>query len=218
MTIWCAVIGALITIGCSVGSGSDDRADTGDGEQPGGQPSATAPDDWFEAATYTGSGDDVVELPDGIEAGIVTASHDGSNAFSLNMIDDNNETTWDAMVITIGSYHGSHAFGLESLGNAPTKIEITADGNWEITIAHLSTAPVLELPVTGEGDQVFQYETAATEWALSFDGDSAFTIDLSGEAFGGVFEMGPYEGTIAVSAGEGILAVTGEGSWTISEA
>lgn len=216
-TIWLAAAGALVAVGCGGMGASSDDDDTGDADGSD-QSSAAEPDDWFEEATYTGSGDEVVDLPEGAESGIITASHDGSAAFILNMLDDNNEVTFDAMITTIGSYEGSQAFGLHSMGNEPTKIEVTADGNWEITIAHLSTAPVLELPVDGDGDAVFQYETDAAEWAVTFDGDGAFTVNLSDDAFGGVLEMGPYEGTVAVSAGSGVLSISGDGAWTISNA
>jgi hypothetical protein len=218
---WLALVSAVTLTGCFVPSGTDADAanDTrgAEGRSQTENESSGDPEDWFEAFTYTGTGDDVIELPEGVEAGIITVSHDGSHAFIINGLDANNESTLDPSVLEIGAYEGAHAFGLGSSGNAPAKFEIEADGSWELVLAHLSTAPVLELPVEDEGDAVYQYETGATEWNLTFEGDSAFIVNLSDDPFGGVLEMGPYEGTIAVSAGAGILTVTGNGPWSISE-
>lgn len=192
---------------------SDDASDLGSVDPPGDE--EEPPEDFFEAQTYTGSGDETIDLPEGVVQGMITASHDGSGAFILSMLDGNNEATLDG-VTEIGAYEGTVAFGLSSIGNDPTRIEVTADGNWEITVAHLSTAPVLALPIEGESDAVYQYATDAADWTVTHDGDGAFIVNFSDQPFSGVMEIGVYEGTHAVPAGEGIVTIIADGKWTIS--
>lgn len=175
----------------------------------------------FEAYTESGSGDATITLPEGATDGMVTASHDGSSNFSVIVLDDGNQPTLDLLVNTIGSYEGTTAFGLHDLGEEPASLKITADGDWEITIASFDDAPYLEAPVEGDGDAVFKYDAGAADWAISHDGDANFIVvhsPLEGimGAMPLVNEIGSYEGTVPVTGDVAIVTITADGSWTIT--
>lgn len=200
-------------------SAAADAADdqpAGDGEEADAEEAPEQPEDWFEAETFSGSGDDVLTLPSGAVEGMVTASHDGSSNFQVQILDANNESTFDLLVNEIGSYSGTTAFGLMGFGGDPASIEVVADGSWEITVAHLSTAPALELPAEGSGDAVFVYDQGPAMWTLTHEGSSNFMVDSTAAMMMLVNEIGSYEGTVPVPAGEGIVTINADGDWTIT--
>lgn len=177
----------------------------------------------FEAVTETGSGDATITLPEEADQGIITASHSGSGVFSIEVIDENNESTGDFLAFTMGAYDGTTAFGLYdfSIAGPPDSLKIAADGDWEITIAPLSEAPVLELPAEGDGDAVYRFEGDAADWTLTHDGEGVFAVTRfnNTDLFSGlplVMEMGAYEGTVPVTGDAGIVTITADGSWTIT--
>lgn len=228
---------AITVISCVAGAlTGGDTGGTGDAEDETASASATeAADDgaepqedaedvegFFEAQTLTGSGDDVLDLPSGAEEGIVTASHAGSANFSIAVLTDGNESTGELLVNTIGDYEGTTVFGVVDLFAGGTKLDVAADGDWEITIAHTSAAPVLELPADGSGDAVFQYEGDAASWALTHEGDANVILSYyTGADFDMpllVNEIGSYEGTVAVTDGPALVVLVADGAWTISAA
>lgn len=184
------------------------------GEPDGGQPDR--PEDLFESVSHSGTGDDIIDLPDGAAKGFVTASHDGESNFAISVLDTDNETTGDLMVNTIGAYEGSTAFGLHSLGGEPARLQVTADGAWEITVASFADAPVLELPTDGKGDAVFWYPGGVASWQLTHDGESNFIVDATSAMMGLVNEIGPYDGTVAVGADAAVVTIVADGAWTIT--
>jgi hypothetical protein len=171
----------------------------------------------FAPVTQTGTGDSVIPLPPGATAGIVTASHDGSSNFSVQTLDAANQPTLDLLVNTIGAYAGSQAFGMQTtFGEPGATVKVSADGNWTITIAPISSA--LELAPTGAGDAVFLYSGGAANLTLSHDGDSNFAVSqFNDDAFNLgllVNEIGAYQGTVPLSAGPSVITIDANGNWT----
>ncbi|WP_166879159.1 hypothetical protein [Salinibacterium sp. ZJ450] len=225
-------------IGNAIGGGSKDEATPAtqsDGAAPAaGEPAAEeapaaeeptigswADDKYgtFETMTQSGTGDSVVALPEGVDAAMVTATHDGSRNFAVQAITPANEPTMDLLVNTIGAYSGVTAYGLNgNLGDAANNLKVTADGNWTITIAPLSTAP--ELGASGAGDAVFLYSGGAANAAITHDGSRNFSFTEHTDAafnFGLlVNEIGAYSGTVPMSAGPSVINVDADGNWTVA--
>ncbi|MGC5076580.1 NINE protein [Agrococcus sp. DT81.2] len=183
---------------------------------------ANAAADWaddtfgtFEPITQAGAGDSIVELPGSV--GMVTATHSGARNFVIQVLDANNESTGDLLVNTIGTYSGQTAFGMNSFGEG-VRVQITADGPWELTIAPLSAAP--EVAPTGSGDAVFLYNGDAGALVATHAGERNFVvIEETAEMFSMgllVNTIGAYSGTVPRSSGPSVITVTADGGWTLA--
>ena len=170
----------------------------------------------FAPVTQTGRGDNIVTLPAGSKAGVVTAAHDGSSNFALSVLDASNASTGELLVNTIGAYAGTTAYGFNALGTGTT-IQVTADGNWSITISPVSSAPAMA--AAGTGDGVFLYSGSVGKLTATHDGSSNFTVsEGTGEAFHYgllVNEIGAYSGTIPLSSGPSAIVIGADGNWTL---
>lgn len=171
----------------------------------------------FDPLQESGAGDSVVSLPDDAAGGIITADHQGGSNFVINVLDETNQSTGDLLVNTIGNYAGTTAWGLSTFGDG-TRLEITADGPWNIEVLPYSEAE--ELPDSSAGDGVFIYDGAAGVLATTHDGQSNFVVrEEADQLFSSgllINEIGPYEGTVPVQAGPSIFVVEADGNWTVS--
>ena len=171
----------------------------------------------FSQLQESGAGDSVVSLPDDATGGIITADHQGASNFVINVLDETNQSTGDLLVNTIGHYSGTTAWGLSTLGDG-TRLEITADGPWNIEVLPYSEAE--ELPENGAGDGVFIYDGDAGVLEATHDGQSNFVVrEEADQLFSSgllVNEIGPYEGSIPVQAGPSIFVVEADGNWTVT--
>ena len=202
-------------------SAPDDAAEEVAADEPAPEPEAPSVQDWadaefgaFEAVQQSGAGDALIALPAG--AGIVTATHDGARNFVVNVLDAGNQPTGDLLVNTIGAYAGTTAYGLLAFGEGTT-LEVKADGAWTIAIAPISSAPTLA--AEGAGDAVFLYDGPAGGLTATHDGDRNFVVKQeTAEAFAFgllVNEIGPYSGTVPLSAGPSVITVTASGNWSL---
>jgi hypothetical protein len=171
----------------------------------------------FEPVTESGTGDSVIDLP--APQGIITASHNGSSNFALTVLDSGNATS-ELPVNVIGSYEGTTAYGMDELSEDAAALEILADGDWEITVAPVTDAPEFSDSQAAQGDGVYLYTGAPATWAVSHDGESNFAVIYVSDSFFGwellVNEIGPYDGTVAVTSGPGVVIVMADGEWSLS--
>ena len=170
----------------------------------------------FDTVTQSGTGDNLITLPEGAKAGIVTATHDGGSNFVINGLDASNASTGDLLVNTIGAYSGISVYGFNSFTDATT-LEVKADGNWTITITPISTAPALV--ASGTGDGVYLFDGPAGKLTATHDGSSNFVVlEETGETFSVgllVNEIGTYSGTVPLSSGPSVISVQADGNWTL---
>ncbi|GAA1511112.1 hypothetical protein BJ978_001555 [Agromyces terreus] len=190
-------------------------------EEPAPEPVATV-QTWadesfgtFAPLTQTGAGDSLITLPG--TAGIVTATHDGSANFVISVLDAANESTGELLVNEIGAYSGTTVYGFNSFSE-PATLQVTADGNWSITIAPVSVAPALA--DAGTGDAVFLYDGGAAGLTATHAGEANFVIfEETAEALSMgllVNEIGSYSGTVPLSAGPSAISVKADGAWTLA--
>ncbi|WP_083966912.1 TM2 domain-containing protein [Demequina globuliformis] len=172
----------------------------------------------FDVVEESGTGDTIITLPEGVDAGLLTASYGGSGAFTMQILDANNEATIEGTVLSFGAYDGTVPFGLDGwIGEPGTKIEIQADADWTLEIAPVASAPALVENGTGAG--VYLYDGAAATLNASYAGESAFSVIEYGDdiLFGVlVLEFGAYEGQVAMSAGPSVIAVNTDDDWTLT--
>lgn len=171
----------------------------------------------FAPVSQTGPGDNLVTLPTGATAGIVTLTHDGTSNFAVTVLDAANGSTGQLLVNTIGAYSGVTTYGFNSFGEPGVTLQITADGNWTLTMAPISTASALV--GSGVGDGVFLYDGDAGKLAATHDGSSNFVVmEETDKAFSMgllVNEIGAYSGTVPLSSGPSVITVGADGSWTL---
>jgi len=168
---------------------------------------------------YSGVGDSVlaIELPDGPgQVAVATLTHDGSSNFAIFTLDDN-LAQQDLIVNTIGAYQGTVLFNA-GFGGDPSSLEITADGNWTVTMKSvLSLRQFAGNSITGTGDDVVLYFGEAAPATITHDGSRNFAVWLYGNSTELVVnEIGPYTGTVRWIAGPSVVAVTADGNWGVT--
>ena len=170
----------------------------------------------FETIVQSGAGDNIITLPAGVTAAIVTATHDGSRNFVINALDANNTATGDLLVNTIGAYSGTTVYGFSAFSDA-TSLEVNADGNWTITIAPVSAAPALA--AAGAGDAVYLFDGSAGKLTATHNGTANFVVqEETDKTFSiGLLinDIGAYTGTVPLSSGPSVISVRADGAWTL---
>ena len=230
-----AVVGATTAATIAAISQANEQAPIDEAAAPADDTAAAKPADvfaWadekygtFEASAQSGTGDSVIALPADAASALVRASHQGTSNFMVQALDAQNQPTLDLLVNTIGAYSGITAYGLQGEASEPAvALQITADGPWTIEVGPMSFAT--ELPASGMGDDVFLYNGDATTVALTHDGDGEFTvaeytdIQYSGGGVGinyPVNQAGAYTGTVPLTTGPSVIAVTANGNWTVAQ-
>jgi len=165
-----------------------------------------------------GQGDDVIKLEIPAVPVVVELTHDGTSNFAVTSLDDSFESI-DLLVNEIGPYEGTRGMQL-SEDEIVTGLEIMADGNWTYEIRPVAQEPVLSCPVNGRGDDIIvlsNFKDSGRPADLTHDGESNFSI----VTYGGflpdliVNEIGPYDGTVKVSAEPFVWDITADGAWSI---
>lgn len=184
-------------------------------EEPEPEPTVEVPAD----IVYSGTGDSIlaIALPDGPgQVAVATLTHDGSRNFAIFSLDAG-MAQQDLIVNTIGPYQGTMLFNA-GFGGDPSSLEITADGNWTVTMKSvLSLRQFSGDAVTGVGDDVVLYLGDSGAATISHDGSRNFAIWLYGDSTDLVVnEIGPYDGTVRWIAGPSVVAVTADGNWGVT--
>jgi len=160
------------------------------------------------AKNYTGTGDDVVTIEKPADKAALLTFSCPTCTSNVAVKSDN-----DLLVNEIGAYTGIHLIDVRA-GEVTTTLEITADSDWTIDIADITTAPQA---TSGIGDSVIWVNTG-TKAAITHDGESNFAIEEASASNGMdllVNEIGAYTGTVRVHS-PAILDITADGAWTIT--
>lgn len=166
--------------------------------------------DALPTQTLTGTGDDVKAVDLGGLPAIITFT---CEACTDNTVVKTNGTE-GLLVNAIGAYTGSHL--VDTDGTATTELTVEADSAWTLTVADISTVKFASGAASGHGDQVFFLEGDTSKATVKNTGEEDFIVI----GFGGdapelaVNEIGPYEGTVQLTAG--FIQVRSDGDWTIT--
>lgn len=203
----------------------DDAADDTAGDDAQGDQQAAGDDAvaWaestygsFDPVTVSGSGDDVVALPDGVTAAIYTVTDTGDNySISAYGVDDAGDISGSQTVRVPEGESASSVIGVSDYATS-TGIQVSAGGDWEMEIAPVSSAPAL--PESGSGSKVFLYDGPAATADLEYTGDSNFIINQLGGDYPNLIvnEIDTYSGSSELDAGPSVIVITAFGDWTIS--
>ncbi|AYG03605.1 hypothetical protein [Gryllotalpicola protaetiae] len=172
----------------------------------------------FNAVTHHGSGNALIELPEGAQAGVLTARNTGDGEFALTMRGPALEVTGDQPVMTTGAYQGTTVWGVHNTADA-AYLQVISDGDWSVTIAPMSAARVMHSTGDGIGDTVFLWDGDARALNAAHHGNGEFAITGYTEdpiaTVGITTHRGPYTGTIHLGSSPAVIAVTAVGSWTV---
>ena len=167
----------------------------------------------FEGTSEAGDGDLVFPVPAGATAGLVQATNRGSEPFSVEVLDGDDQPIGDLLVHADGPYSGITAYGLDDRVEPAVSIRVTADGPWSISLGPVSYAQ--QLTPTGAGDNVFFYNGEDSTLEFTRAGESRFAVRQSTD-FGTekLLDMvGPHEARVPIVAGPSVIAVQATGPW-----
>lgn len=163
------------------------------------------------AQTFSGTGDDIVTADLAGSPGIVTFT---CELCSSNTVLKTNGAD-SLLVNTIGDYTGKHIVDTRA-GSATSEFEISAGGNWTLTVEDIASVPASTGPVSGTGDDVVFLMTGTTKAAISYQGERNFVVKTYGDREDlAVNTIGSYEGTVKVPT-PSFVQVTASGPWTIT--
>ena len=186
-----------------------------------------------ESQSLQGAGQEVsdpVVLEEGLT--IFRMTHDGASNFAIWLLNQETGEQLELLVNEIGSFDGAKAVGIVDPGNYV--LDVSADGNWSVTAEQPRPADAPGPPQTfdGLGQSVsapFTLNEGLASFTLFHDGSSNFAIWLI-DAQGNLVELlvneiGPFDGSKAVSVTDDLLAaspgihfldIAADGNWTVT--
>lgn len=174
-------------------------------------------------ATYSGSGDDVVQLdkPNADQPALLTVQGNRQGRHFAVVAHTQNRTRIGALVNTTEPYSGVVAADLPPRQNTAL-LEISAVGSWTIEVYPIGAAQRISVPgsFNGSGDNVLWVDGNASQAVVN--GNSAgrhFAVvayDKYGNRQGAIVNTtSSYEGTVLMPQDALLLEISAVGSWSI---
>lgn len=224
-----ASVGFAVLAGCE-GLDDDDTAPT-DGRPRSDESGGSSPDDGTptpspdpKTRTFSGTGQTETDTFSRQRPGpvAITMSHRGGGNFSIGLLDGNGERD-DLLTTVVGRYSG---VGLYSLADQQYRLDVEADGEWEVEIRSLPVYDSADDPAGKYGRHYRSYIgphafSGGERVTFSADSDGDNTVWLKnkyGERADLVFdETGRVGGasTRVNDSGVGYLDVRSNGTWSI---
>jgi hypothetical protein len=173
--------------------------------------------------TWTGSGDDLVDLKWGQGPSVLhITGNQASRHFAVTSKDTDGNTI-DLLVNTTDPYEGYRPLDFRD-GQAASRLEVKATGAWSITLVPLGGAYlgqfVLAVPgeYAGSGDTVLLLAGEADKAAITGNQTARHFAVMSYSNSVGLLvnTTDPYQGTVAVPRNTVVLEIVATGKWTIS--
>ncbi|MEV7625077.1 hypothetical protein [Actinoplanes sp. NPDC089786] len=180
-------------------------------------PTTTAPTGPPPAdVTYSGRGTRTVKLKPLAEQydHFAVISHRGSSNFAIWSVDSEGEEG-RLIVNQVGTYRGARPIDLD---DEPAALKVEADGSWKIVVKVMSKAPAWPRTTSGRGDQVLRIAAADAGKTAAFThkGRSNFVVQSYGETPDLLInEIGKYSREVPIPSGTTVVAIEGDGSWTM---
>lgn len=201
-----AILGAIVLIGTAACDAMvADPAGSNSSRAPESSSSYTP----LASQTFSGTGDDVIDIGEFTDPAILTFSCPGC-ASNTAVKTDGRESL---LVNAIGGYSGSHFINIHD-NSMTTRITVTAEGAWNMSIADITTASG---QTSGRGDTALYLAATATKARITNQGEGNFVVQVysfSGSGGLAVNEIGSYQGTVAFDA-PALVQVISEGAWSI---
>jgi hypothetical protein len=167
----------------------------------------------FEPFTVEGSGEQFIDLPVEALAGLVTATSEATDEFTIVGLDSGDQPV-DLLVKEPGPYSGTTFYSDEVSGKV-ARLQVAGE-TWTVTVSPVASAPEFAGSATGTGDAVLLYPEKASALQVGHDGKRKFVVSMDGNGQGIVVEtVGAHEALVEVLPGPAILLITADGGWSI---
>jgi hypothetical protein len=171
----------------------------------------------FEPFTVSGDSSQIVQLPFPLRSYLLTASYSGKSLLSLSPLDASGNQTDEIGPLAYKSYEGTRSFGVRRAPVDVTAFDVhmSRTGSWTLTFAPVASAPVLALPMSGDGDAVFRYEGPAITLTFTH-GDASFIAQTAGEEYINVGRLDASTSTVTLRAGRSVVEIySGGDPWSL---
>lgn len=179
----------------------------------------------FDSPIVTsGSGDKYIDYAIPYDApAVLEIRHKGDSNFSIVSYNGSGGYI-DLLVNEIGDYKGRILVYNEKdqyQDERVRRLEISADGDWEIVAIPIALLRTFISSASGSGDDVIQVWTTADRLTLSHNGTSNFIVIARGQFRYGstwdllVNEIGSYVGQVRLESGASLFSIQADGNWTI---
>ena len=204
--------------------GSGDQGgtdDTGGQDAPAGEPASGDVVAWaestygtFDPVTVDGSGDQVVPLPDGVEAALITV--EGAEDYTtVNALNADGEDYGDMYLFLPAGETGQGAVGVSDYDTV-TDINVEADGDWSMTFEPIASADVF--PESGSSPAYYLYDGPGGTADFEYTGEANIIINQYSAGYDNlvVNEIDAYSGTVELDPGPSLMRVIATGDWTLT--
>jgi TM2 domain-containing membrane protein YozV len=175
----------------------------------------------FDSVTVDGSGDEIVPIPDGVEAALITLEVKGEGEYAGAHAVARDEE--DSNIMSLSGTAGDTLQGDVGPGNypPPAGIEVWAGGNWSLTFEPVASAPTL--PEAGSGSGTFLYDGNGGSTAFEHSGESYFIVQqlsysdpalITDEILAEGHDN--WSGSTELAPGPSIIRIQASGDWTIT--
>jgi hypothetical protein len=176
--------------------------------------------------TFSGTGDDVIDVLPISESVLIAVTHDGDSYFSVKSKTADDDYL-DLVVSHIGPYSGTR---LQELGSSYSGkkvlglLDVSAEGNWTIEIKPLSKATSWngKKTLTGTGDAVIKVPAgtkAGNKLVMTHAGENYFSVKTytSKGKYDSlkVTTVGTYSGKKTFGSKAKFIVVSGTDEWTL---
>lgn len=171
-------------------------------------PTTAAAVDTYPTKSYSGTGDDVVDIGSFTKTGILSFK---CLRCAANVVLNTNGPE-GLLVNTIGAYSGTHFINLRD-NSLTTRLTINSDGPWQVEISDTTHVP---LGSSGTGDKAIFLPGPGSKAKITNTGDANFVVQsygASSELL--VNEIGGYSGTVPIEL-PAFVQVESNGSWSIA--
>lgn len=199
------VVTAETTVTAAV---SNDRPAVGAATDP--VPATATSTAQVKRQSYSGSGDDVVDLTLDADYRVLTFTCSGCSGNTVLKADGED----GLLVNVVGSYTGRHLVNVQA---DLTRLEVSADSHWTLTLDPISVLAADRNRSSGDGDDVVLVDKGSKA-VFTHNGDGNFAV--KGLSANGqdllINEIGHYTGIVGLDTPE-FLMITADGGWTIAQ-
>ena len=170
------------------------------------------PDDGPVVFTGTGTAD--VVYPKAAGRAVLHATHSGSGAFSVGVVDTKGEPVESVAFALPGDPYDGTQLITTPLAEV-SLLRVRADGAWTIELLTAADVPVVGEEFSGDGATVVRYEGAGGAAAIASDAIGVFRVRLLDGRFVVPERNGPVSATESLPPGPVLVEVKSFGYWAV---